>query len=79
MKRKKIIILSIAAVAVVMIAWAIFGRKSSSNSYYLETATGARGDVSNSVTATGPIQPVTQVEVGTQGSGNIHKLYAEFN
>ena len=79
MKRKKIIILSIAAVAVVVIVWAIFGRKSSSNSYYIETATAARGDVSNSVTATGSIEPVTQVEVGTQVSGIIDKLYADYN
>ena len=79
MKRKKIIILSTAAVAVVVIAWAIFGRKSSSNSYYIETATVARGDVSNSVTATGSIEPVTQVEVGTQVSGIIDKLYADYN
>lgn len=79
MKRKKIIILSIAAVAVIVIVWAIFGRKSSSNSYYIETATAARGDVSNSVTATGSIEPVTQVEVGTQVSGIIDKLYADYN
>lgn len=79
MKRKKIIILSVAAVAVVVIVWAIFGRKSSSNSYYIETATAARGDVSNSVTATGSIEPVTQVEVGTQVSGIIDKLYADYN
>lgn len=79
MKRKKIIILSVAAVAVIVIVWAIFGRKSSSNSYYIETATVARGDVSNSVTATGSIEPVTQVEVGTQVSGIIDKLYADYN
>lgn len=79
MKRKKIIILSVAAVAVIVIVWAIFGRKSSSNSYYIETATAARGDVSNSVTATGSIEPVTQVEVGTQVSGIIDKLYADYN
>ena len=79
MKRKKIIILSVAAVAVIVIVWAIFVRKSSSNSYYIETATAARGDVSNSVTATGAIEPVTQVEVGTQVSGIIDKLYADYN
>lgn len=79
MKRKKIIILSIAAVAVVVIVWAIFGRKSSSNSYYIETATATRGDVSNAVTATGTIEPVTKVEVGTQVSGIIDKLYADYN
>ena len=31
------------------------------------------------VTATGTIEPVTQVEVGTQVSGIIDKLYADYN
>ncbi|WP_277113651.1 efflux RND transporter periplasmic adaptor subunit, partial [Bacteroides stercorirosoris] len=34
---------------------------------------------SNSVTATGTIEPVTEVEVGTQVSGIIDKLYADYN
>jgi HlyD family secretion protein len=31
------------------------------------------------VTATGTVEPVTQVEVGTQVSGIIDKLYADYN
>lgn len=34
---------------------------------------------SNSVTATGTVEPVTKVEVGTQVSGIIDKLYADYN
>ncbi len=42
-------------------------------------ATVTRGDVSTSITATGTIEPVTKVEVGTQVSGIIDKIYVDFN
>lgn len=38
-----------------------------------------RGDVQQSVTATGTVNPVTTVQVGTQVSGTIKVLYADFN
>ncbi len=79
MKRKKIIILAVSIVAVIVILWFIFGRKSNSTSYIVETATATRSDVSEAVTATGTIEPVTKVEVGTQVSGIIDKLYADYN
>lgn len=43
------------------------------------TATVSKGDISNSVTATGTIEPVTEVEVGTQVSGIIDKIYVDYN
>lgn len=79
MKRKKIIILSVSIVAVIVVLWFIFGRKSNSTNYIVETATATRGDVSEAVTATGTIEPVTKVDVGTQVSGIIDKLYADYN
>ena len=79
MKRKKIIILSVAILAVIAILWLLFGRSSKSASYIIETTTATRGDVSETVTATGTIEPVTKVEVGTQVSGIIDKLYADYN
>lgn len=79
MKRKKVIILTLSVLAVVAILWVIFGRKSQSTSYIIETATATRGDVLEAVTATGTIEPVTKVEVGTQVSGIIDKLYADYN
>ncbi len=39
----------------------------------------SKGDISNSVTATGTIEPVTEVEVGTQVSGIIDKIYVDYN
>lgn len=39
----------------------------------------AKQDIVNSVTATGTIEPVTSVDVGTQVSGVISKLYVDYN
>lgn len=79
MKRKKVFILTVATLAAIAILWALFGRKSQSTAYIIETATATRGDVSEAVTATGTIEPVTKVDVGTQVSGIIDKLYADYN
>ncbi len=51
--------------------------KDSQVSYTQATVT--RGDVSTSITATGTIEPVTKVEVGTQVSGIISKIYVDYN
>lgn len=45
----------------------------------LETAPTERITISNSVQATGTVEPVTEVEVGTQVSGIIDKLYVDYN
>ena len=45
---------------------------------FSETAV-TRQDISSSVTATGTIEPVTSVEVGTQVSGIVNKLYVDYN
>ena len=42
-------------------------------------AEAAKQDIVNSVTATGTIEPVTSVDVGTQESGVISKLYVDYN
>ncbi len=43
------------------------------------TAQVSRQDFSTSITATGTIEPVTQVEVGTQVSGIIDHIYVDYN
>lgn len=43
------------------------------------TAQAQTGKISNSITATGTIEPVTKVEVGTQVSGIIDKIYVDYN
>jgi len=44
-----------------------------------ETEVVKRAEISTSVTATGTIEPVTKVEVGTQVSGIIDHLYVDYN
>lgn len=39
----------------------------------------AKGNISTTVTATGTIEPVTSVEVGTQVSGIVAKIYVDYN
>ena len=38
-----------------------------------------KGDVTTEVTATGSVQPVDEVEVGTQVSGLVSKIYVDYN
>lgn len=44
-----------------------------------ETAKVAPANIQNSITATGTIEPVTSVTVGTQVSGIVNKLYVDYN
>lgn len=45
----------------------------------IETETVKQADINTSITATGTIEPVTKVEVGTQVSGIIDRLYVDYN
>jgi HlyD family secretion protein len=44
-----------------------------------QTATITRGPVTQAVTATGTLNPVVNVQVGSQVSGNIAKLFVDYN
>src|SRR5919108_764167 len=52
-------------------------RNSSAANY--QTATVTRGPITQAVTATGALNPVVNVQVGSQVSGNIAKLFVDFN
>ena len=77
MKKKTlwIIVGVLAAAAILYLAV----RPTGKSSVTLETAKAGRINITNSVTATGTVEPVTKVEVGTQVSGIIDKLYADYN
>ena len=79
MDKKKIILTSAAIVVVAGVAVWAFSGGSKKQAVEYETATVARQDISNFVTATGTIEPVTEVEVGTQVSGIIDKIYVDYN
>ena len=78
MKRKKVLITAVAAVVVVGGAWLLL-RTPKQDGITLETAATSRITIRNSVMATGTVEPVTEVDVGTQVSGIIDKLYVDYN
>lgn len=78
MKKKRNLIFG--GVGVILIAAAIFFFTSSkSTETVYRTAKLERGDISVIVTATGTLQAVTTVQVGSQVSGTIAKLFVDFN
>ncbi len=67
--------LAAAAVAAALAMGACSGKPSVN----LETVEVAPGDLSETVTATGTVESVTSVDVGTQVTGIIDKLYVDYN
>lgn len=76
---KKKLIISGAVVLLALAVLPLFFGKSKKGGIRLETAQVERGTIANSVTATGTVEPVTEVDVGTQVSGIIDKLYVDYN
>ena len=70
--------LSLAGVVALIIA-AVFASCSEEPKTTFTTAKIERGNIQNSITATGTIEPVTSVTVGTQVSGIVSKLYVDYN
>lgn len=79
MNKKKIILIAVAIVVVAGGGIWFFGGSSAKHKVTYATATVNKGEISESVTATGTIEPVTEVEVGTQVSGIIDKMYVDYN
>src|SRR6266704_786401 len=76
--RKKQLIIGVAGFAVVAAAAFYFWGGQTSAAQYL-TAKVERGNLRNTVTATGTLQAVTTVQVGSQASGTISSLSADYN
>ncbi|VAV92836.1 Macrolide-specific efflux protein MacA, partial [hydrothermal vent metagenome] len=80
MNRKFAIALFIGLILIA--GWFFFLRDatgSSDSSFKIETATVKRGDVAKLVSASGAVRALTTVEVGSQVSGQILELNADFN
>ena len=68
-----------ALAAMMLLGAAMMTGCSKKTSFTYSEAEAAKQDIVNSVTATGTIEPVTSVDVGTQVSGVISKLYVDYN
>ena len=78
LRQKKQLMLGGGALAIVALAGFYFWGNQSAAAQYM-TAKVERGNLRNTVTATGTLQAVTTVQVGSQASGTISALYADFN
>lgn len=79
MKKKTFLIIG-AIVLVLIVAFLVFKRISKEDSQAtFDTVKVQSGSISNTVTATGTIQAVKTINVGTQVSGIIQKIYVDFN
>lgn len=79
MNKKRIIAIIVAAVALVAVVWKIVGGGKDASPVSYKTAKVEKATMENSITATGTIEPVISVEVGTQVSGIIDKIYVDYN
>ena len=73
--------LVLTAIGVILVGgtggYYLWGRRASSEEFI--TAKIERGNIRNTVSATGTLQAVTTVQVGSQVSGTISELYVDFN
>ena len=74
---KKFTLLILVAALVAGGYW-FFGKKSVSGRSFI-TAKLSRGDITEMVSASGTINPISYIDVGTQVSGRIIKIYVDYN
>ena len=79
MKKRKKIIWAVVGLLIVAGVIAMMSRKGSEENISFQTTEVAPGDIATNITATGTIEPVTTVEVGTQVSGIVKRLYVDYN
>jgi HlyD family secretion protein len=78
MKKKLLIIIAVVGVAVLaIIVFKPFTKKEAAVTF--DTVKVEKGNITNSVTATGTIEAIKTVDVGTQVSGIIQHIYVDFN
>lgn len=78
MNKKKVMI-GLAGIVIIAGGFFLFSGKKAGGRIVLETEKVGRTSITNVVTATGTVEPVTEVDVGTQVSGIIDKLYVDYN
>ena len=79
MKNNKKIGIAIAVLVLVGLGLYFFVFNKKEQPVTVDTTTVKKGNISTVVTATGTIEAVKQVEVGTQVSGVVQKIYVDYN
>ena len=78
-KISKKVWIAIAVVIAILIAWSLLSGGKKESKVTFDTAKVEKTNISTSITATGTIEPVTIVTVGTQVSGIVSHLYVDYN
>ncbi|HVX28013.1 MAG TPA: efflux RND transporter periplasmic adaptor subunit [Parafilimonas sp.] len=78
MKKRKTLIIILVIVVAAIAVWFLFFRKEEQQVTVI-TQKPTIGHIAESVTATGTVEPVDTVSVGTQVSGTVDKIYVDFN
>lgn len=79
MKKNKWMVVAIVAVVVGVAAFFLTRKSEEAIAVNYEMAQAEITTISSSITATGTIEPVTTVEVGTQVSGIINEIFVDYN
>ena len=79
MKKGKKIILALVGLLLVTGIIAIVNKKGGNEQISFQTTQIESGDIATNITATGTIEPVKTVDVGTQVSGIVKRLYVDYN
>ncbi|WP_241492526.1 efflux RND transporter periplasmic adaptor subunit [Lacinutrix himadriensis] len=79
MKTKKKIIITSAIIVLLAVIGYSFIKGDDAIIVEAKTIVAKKADVTTMVTATGTMEPITQVEVGTQVSGVVEKIYVDYN
>ena len=78
-KISKKVWIGIGIVAAIIIVWSLLSGGKKEEKVSFDTAKVENANISTSITATGTIEPVTSVTVGTQVSGIVSHLYVDYN
>ncbi len=79
MKKGKLILIIGVLLALGVAAYFFFFSKGKKEMIVVTADVVKKGSIANVVTATGTIEPIQQVEVGTQVSGEVKKVYVDYN
>ncbi len=77
LSKRTVLILTVIVLVIGVFAFSARRQKATSGQYF--TATVERGPLRNAVNATGVVQTVVTVQVGSQVSGQVEELYADYN
>jgi len=75
--KRKPVIIGVSLILIITVIFLLVARKNGKEQYKTERA--VRGDITETISATGTVNAITTVLVGTQVSGTVQKLYVDFN